>query len=84
MAGEQQDVRIWKVPTGNESTMELLIEEFMAHSPSVNSVQYSPDGSKIVTCGNDRSIKIWDGESSLPPLTQPFANCHSVLSWAWA
>ena len=31
------------------------------HSAAVNKIVYSPDGSKIATAGNDRTVRIWDG-----------------------
>ena len=35
-------------------------EKTNAHSGGINSVAFSPDGTKIVSAGNDRKIKGWD------------------------
>ena len=43
------------------ATLALLSEETSAHSYFVASVQFSPDGAKIVSGSYDQSIKVWDG-----------------------
>ena len=40
--------------------MELLSEKTNAHSDSVRSVAFSPDGTKIVSGSKDGTIKVWD------------------------
>ena len=40
--------------------MELLSEKTNAHSGCINSVAFSPDGTKIVSGSDDRTIKVWD------------------------
>ena len=40
--------------------MELLSEKTDAHSGSVYSVAFSPDGTKIVSGSDDQTIKVWD------------------------
>ena len=38
----------------------LLSEKTNAHSDHINSVAFSPDGTKIVSGSDDRTIKVWD------------------------
>jgi WD40 repeat protein len=38
----------------------------MWHSDHVNSVSFSPDGSRILSGSDDSSIKIWDVSDLLP------------------
>jgi WD40 repeat protein len=40
--------------------LELLSEKTNAHSSVIWSVAFSPDGTKIVSGSNDRTIKVWD------------------------
>ena len=42
------------------ATLELKTEKTNAHSKSITSVQFSPDGSKIVSGSWDQTIKVWD------------------------
>ena len=46
--------------------LELLSEETDAHSDMVNSVAFSPDGTKIVSGSNDGTIKVWDSGALQP------------------
>ena len=40
--------------------MELLSEKTDAHSQNITSVEFSPDGTKIVSGSADKTIKVWD------------------------
>ena len=40
--------------------MELLSKKKNAHSDDINSVAFSPDGTKIVSGSFDQTIKVWD------------------------
>ena len=42
------------------ASLELKAEEQSAHSRSVTSVAFSPDGSSIVSGSDDQTIKVWD------------------------
>ena len=42
------------------ATLDLKTEKANAHSNWVMSVQFSPDGSKIVSGSYDHTIKVWD------------------------
>jgi len=51
------------------ASLELKAEKQSAHSNSVLSVAFSPDGSTIVSGSADKTIKVWDaGVSALTPL----------------
>ena len=61
------------LPTGS---LELKAEKQNAHAEkygeSIKAVQFSPDGSTIVSCGVDQTIKVWDAgvnADTLQPLT---------------
>ena len=38
----------------------MLSEKTNTHSEDINSVAFSPDGTKIVSGSDDRTIKVWD------------------------
>ena len=40
--------------------MELLSKKTEAHSYCINSVVFSPDGTKIVSGSSDQTIKVWE------------------------
>jgi WD40 repeat protein len=47
--------------------LELLSEKTNAHSREINSVAFSPDGTKIVSAGSDdKTIKVWDSGAPKP------------------
>ena len=49
----------------------MLSEKTNAHSDCINSVAFSPDGTKIVSGSRDNTIKVWNSgapESSKTPL----------------
>ena len=43
--------------------MELLSGKTNAHSEWVMSVAFSPDGTKIVSGSDDKTIKVWDSRA---------------------
>ena len=50
--------------------MELLSEKTDAHSQPIQSVVFSPDGTKIVSGSADKTIKVWDF-GALEPSNRP-------------
>ena len=40
--------------------MELFSEKVNAHSDWIRSVAFSPDGTKIVSGSDDKTINVWD------------------------
>jgi WD40 repeat protein len=46
--------------------LELLSEKMNAHSKWIMSVAFSPDGTKIVSGSDDKTIKVWDSGAPEP------------------
>jgi WD40 repeat protein len=52
--------------------INCVAEKTNAHSGIIQSVAFSPDGTKIVSGSNDRTIKVWDsGAPRAPASRQP-------------
>lgn len=54
--GDDKLIKLW-------DTTGTLIRTFSGHTQSVRCVRFTPDGTKIVSCSRDNSIKIWDVSS---------------------
>ena len=52
--------------------MVLLSEKTNAHSWFINSVPFSPDGTKIVSACYGGTIKVWDSGAQKSPQNRPF------------
>ena len=59
--------------------MELLSEKTDAHSDYVRSVAFSPDGTKIVSGSDDKTIKVWD--SGVPEPSNHFSLVKADVCW---
>ena len=56
-------------------TLALVVEQPSAHSNSVLSVGFSPDGTRIVSGSRDNSVHVWNWMATLPPqLTLTYTN----------
>ena len=55
------------------ATLELKATQENAHSRSITSVAYSPDGTKIVSGSRDKTIKVWDAGAFGGPKCQSLA-----------
>jgi len=57
--------------------------EFIGHTDSVGSVIFSPDGKKIVSGSNDKTVRIWNAESGVV-LRTSWEHADSVRSVAFS
>ena len=67
--------------------MVQLSEKTNAHSHRILSVAFSPDGTKIVSASDDRTIKVWDFgalEPSKRPALAKTDACWLVWQSKWS
>jgi len=58
-------------PTLDTASLELKAEKQSAHSDTVRSVAFSPDGLSIVSGSDDETIKVWDAGSLARHIPHP-------------
>ena len=68
-----QDLRGWEWDRINHVSDQSLMS-FIAHQGGVGSVALSPDGKRLVTGGDDKTIKIWDIATGKELITLPGAH----------
>ena len=67
--------------------MELLSEKTKAHSGWVMWVAFSPDGTKIVSGSDDKTIKVWDFGAPKPSNRTSWAKtdaCWLIWQARWS
>ncbi|KEP45458.1 tyrosine kinase family catalytic domain protein [Rhizoctonia solani 123E] len=72
-------VQLWNV-----QKMKAAANPFIGHDKLVNSVQFSPDGTRVVSGSEDQTIRIWDVERGTPVVRPLKGHTQSVCSVAFS
>jgi WD40 repeat protein len=77
------ELKLWNVA---DPAVPVLAREFKEpHSDTIFAARFSPDGSRLATCGADRFVKIWNvADAAAPALVRSLeGHTHHVLGVAW-
>ena len=56
-------MRVWDASPTSETYGKCVLGPLEGHEGTVNSVSFSPDGKRIVSGSNDRTVRVWDAVS---------------------
>lgn len=75
-AGFDLSIRIHGMKSGK------ILKEFRGHKSYVNDVMFSADGSKVISCSADGTVKVWDAKTMdvLSSMRPPTANPTQEVS----
>jgi WD40 repeat protein len=69
-------LQVWDAATGR------ALGDPMRHEGSMATVEFSPDGQKVITASEDRTARVWDARTG-EPLSEPFNEESSLLAAQW-
>ena len=58
--GADSRIRIWQISDSAAETTNPMLEARYAHEATILRLALSPDGQRLLSCSEDRSLKIWD------------------------
>ncbi|CAE6503874.1 unnamed protein product [Rhizoctonia solani] len=63
------DICVWDAHDGH-----LLLGPLMGHMDDIKSIEFSPDGSHVMSCSSDRTTRFWDVSSCITKIQLTNAN----------
>ncbi len=61
--GADSRIRVWKFLSRDTAIINPQIIARFAHEAPVTQMRYSPDGRYLITCAEDRTVKLWDAKT---------------------
>ena len=61
--GADSRIRVWKFLSRDTAIINPQIIARFAHEAPVTQLRYSPDGRYVITCAENRTVKLWDAKT---------------------
>lgn len=86
-AGADKEVKLWRVAARDDAQVAEVthVEDLTNHTASVNTARFSPDGTRLATCGDRGEIIVWhDASSRWQPRQSLRGHGEDVLAVDWS
>lgn len=75
--------RTWHTDTGSTASTIGLIRTLEGHTDIIHGVTFAPDGHRAVSCGKDRTVRVWDLETGgLEARLEGFGDSINAVAWS--
>jgi WD40 repeat protein len=59
-AGADSRIRVWQISDAAVETTNPMLDAHFAHEGTILRLVLSSDGHRLLSCADDRSVKLWD------------------------
>src|SRR5690606_38409794 len=89
-AGQDGAVRLWRIGTrgaangGGTESIEAIEPPLAGHAGGVNAIAFDAEGARIVSGGDDGTVRVWDVAERRPVALRPMTHGGPVLAVAFS